>query len=340
MRAGRVLGVAVALMGLGAGAVAAQAPEGLGGTIVVLNKRSATADFVDVASGDVVRTVATGSGPHELVVSSDGRTAVGTDYGGQGAGGATLTVFDVAAARRTATIPLGRFTRPHGIAWLPGDEHVAVTSESTGNVVVVHVGAGRIDQAIPTEAGGSHMLAVTADGETIWTGDMGAHTVTELSRSSGRKVRSFPAPNQPEAVNVTPDGSRVFAGSNATGRVTAWDTETGRATTVAEGFAWPYRVFLTPGVEQIVIPDLGNQRLRFFDGDDYTELGSIDFAGQGPQGLVLHEDGRHLFLSLSAANRIAIVDVHAREVVGYLPVSGQGPDGIGWSRVTVERSGH
>jgi DNA-binding beta-propeller fold protein YncE len=72
---------------------------------------------------------------------------------------------------------------------------------------------------------------------------------------------------------------------------------------------------------------------RFFDGDDYTELGRIPFPGEGPQGLVLHPDGRHLFLSLSAAGRIAIVDIEAREVVGYLP-AGLGPDGIGYSALS------
>jgi len=299
----------------------------LTGTVVVANKGEATVSFIDVATARVVGTAPTGPGPHELIVSADGRTAVVTDYGG---GSSTLTVLDVPRARRTGTIDLPGHNRPHGIAFLPGDSLVAVTSEAAGAVIVVHVGKGTIVELLETEAGGSHMLGVTADGMTIWTGDMSSNTVTELSRRTGAKVRSLEAPAQPEAVNVTPDGTRVFAGSNATGRVTAWTTADGRAATVGEGFGWPYRVFLTPGVDQILIPDLRNEVLRFFDGDDYTELGRIPFPGEGPQGLVLHPDGRHLFLSLSAAGRIAIVDIEAREVVGYLP-AGLGPDGIGYS---------
>jgi len=301
------------------------------GTVVVANKGEATASFIDVATARVIGTAATGPGPHELVVSSDGRTAVVTDYGG---GSSTLTVLDVPGARRTGTIDLPGHNRPHGIAYLPGDSLVAVTSEAAGAVIVVHLARGEIVERIDTEAGGSHMLGATADGMTIWTGDMSSNTVTELSRRTGGKVRSFDAPAQPEAVIVTPDGSRVFAGSNGTGRVTAWTTADGRASTVAEGFSWPYRVFLTPGVDQILIPDLRNEVLRFFDGDDYTELGRISFPGEGPQGLILHPDGRHLFLSLSAAGRIAIVDIETREVVGYLP-AGVGPDGIGYSPVVI-----
>jgi DNA-binding beta-propeller fold protein YncE len=325
------LAVQVALAAAIGSPLSAQTPDDLSGTVIVLNKQGGTASFVDLATRTVVGTAPTGPGPHELVVTGDGRVAVGTDYGGQ-----TLTVFDIASASVIRTIDLGRYTRPHGIVFLPGDSLVAVTSESTGTVVIVRVDDGEIVEALGTNAQGSHMVAATADGRTLWTGDIGSHTVTELVRGAGAPVRALPAPEQPEAVNVTPSGDRVFAGSNATGRVTAWTTLDGTATTVAEGFGWPYRIFLTPDVARILVPDLRNEVLRFFDGDSYRELGRIDFAEEGPQGLFLHPDGRHLFLSLSTANRIAIVDIEARRVVGYLP-AGAGPDGIVYSPRSVSR---
>jgi DNA-binding beta-propeller fold protein YncE len=305
-------------------------PEGLTGTVVVVNKQGNDASFIDLATGRIVATAPTGEGPHELVVSPDGGTAVATDY----AGGNSLTVFDIASGRRVRTIDLAAHPRPHGISFMPGGEVVAVTSEASQSVVLVRVSDGEIVADISTDAQGSHMLAVTADGSRIWTGDIGSNTVSELDVDAGTKVRAFDAPAAPEAVNVTPDGGRVFAGSNDTGRVTAFDTSDGSATLLADGFAWPYRIFLTPGVEQIIIPDLGNETLRFFDGETYEELGRIDFPGEAPQGLILHPDGRHLFQSLSGAGRIAVVDIRSREVVGYLP-AGSGPDGIGYSRVTV-----
>ena len=322
------------ILGLTASYACAQdgPPAGLTGTVVVVNKQGNDASFIDLESGVIVATAPTGTGPHELVVSPDGRLAVVTNYGSSRAN--TLTVFDIASASTVRTIDLGRFTRPHGIAFMPDEDVVAVTSESTGNVVLVRVSDGRVLTNISTDARGSHMLGVTADGKSIWTGDMGSDTVSRLSVSDGAKVTSFPAPATPEAINVSPDGSRVFAGSNETGRVTAFDARDGAPTLVADGFGWPYRVFLTPGVGQIIIPDMRRETLRFFDGDNYEELGSINFPSEGPQGLILHPDGRHLFLSLSRGNRIAVVDIESREVIGHLP-TGAGPDGIGYSAVRV-----
>lgn len=312
---------------------AAQATAGLAGTVIVANKQGGDASFVDLASGRIVATAPTGAGPHELVVSSDGRVAVVTDYGAQ-QGGNTLTVLDVPGARVARTIDLGTWTRPHGIVFLPGDSLVAVTSETRGAVVLVRIADGAVVDSLATDARGSHMVAVTADGQRFYTGDMGSATVTELSAASGGKVRSFPTAPSPEAVNVTPGGDRVFVGSNDEGTVSVIETDTGRRREIAEGFGWPYRMFLTPDAGQLIVPDLRGEVVRFFDGTTYEELGRIDFAGAAPQGLTLHGDGRHLFLSLSAEDRIAVVDLERREVVGYLP-AGSGPDGIGYSALTV-----
>ena len=332
---GAVAWTVLALLTCPAVPAEAQAPPGLSGTIVVANKQAATATFIDLESGRIVGTVPTGQGPHELLVSSDGRRAVVTDYGGQG-GGRTLTVLDVASASLERTIELGDFRRPHGAAFLPGDTVVAVTAEASRAVVLVQVTDGEIVGVLETGAEGSHMVAATADGAWLYTGDIGSGTVSELDRRRLVKTRSFEAAPQPEAITVSPDGGRVFVGSNSEGTVSEIRTDDGRRREIADGFGWPYRIFLTPGVEQILVPDLSRQELRFFDGASYEELGRLDFAGGGPQGLTLHPNGRHLFLSLSAEGRIAIVDVHERSVVGYLP-AGDSPDGIGYSPLTVSR---
>ena len=64
------------------------------GRLVVLNKAEATASLIDLASGEIVATMDTGDGPHEVSVHPDGRWAVAADYGGQQAG-ATLSVLDL-----------------------------------------------------------------------------------------------------------------------------------------------------------------------------------------------------------------------------------------------------
>lgn len=328
MRRPFVLFLAIALAG--PKPVEAAQVQGLTGTLIVTNKGPATATIIDVATGEALATLPTGNGPHEVVLSKDGRIAVITDYGGGGGPGSTLTVIDVPGKRVVRTIALGQYTRPHGIVYLPGDSLVAVTSESTQNVVVVAVASGEIRKAISTQRQGSHMVAVTADGRRAWTGDIGSNTVSELDIPSGAYIRSISVPAQPEAINVTPDGSEVWVGSNQTAKVSVVNTATGAVTTAAEGVSWPYRVLFTPDLSTVILPDLRNHDVRFLDRLTRRELSRLSLAGAGPQGVTMAPDGRYLFESLSQQARVVVIDMRTRQIVGYIP-AGQTPDGIAYT---------
>ena len=313
-----------------AGPVVASAQvAGLSGTLVVTNKGPSTATIIDVASGRALATLPTGQGPHEVVLSRDGRVAVVTDYGAQGPGGNTLTVIDVPGLRVARTIELGQYRRPHGIVFLPGDSLVAVTSESTGNVVIVNVAAGVVRSAIPTTQNGSHMVAVVGDGSLMYTGNIGSNSVSELDGRTGKFVRLWQVPAQPEAINVTPDGSEVWVGSNATGLVSVLDPKTGTVSTAAEGVSWPYRVLFSPDRRFTFLPDLRNEELRFLDRASRRELSRLQFPQGGPQGITITPDGKYILQSLSRQARVAVIDVATRAVVGHIP-AGDTPDGIAY----------
>ncbi len=313
----------------------AQLP-GLTGTIVVTNKGPSTATLVDAATGATIATLPTGHGPHEIVVSRDGRTAVVTDYGTGPAPGSTLTVLDLPGKRVALTIPLMQYTRPHGIAMLPGDSLVAVTSEAAQAVLVVHVATGEVRRVARTARAGSHMVGVAADGRRAWTGDIGSNTVTELDLVTGQAIRSIDVPAQPEAINVTPDGREAWVGSNATGRVSVVDAASGTVGSAAEGFGWPYRVLFTPDGATVLLPDYRGEELRFVDRATKRELGRLRFPGGGPQGITLTPDGRTALLSLSAQGKVVAIDVAARRVVGEVGV-GETPDGVGFSTRVIAR---
>jgi len=308
----------------------AQVPEGYEGTLVVLNKNSHDATFIDLASGEIVATLPTGRGPHELIITSDGRWAIGTDYNG----GNSLTVFDVPAAEVVRTIDLSDYQRPHGIVFLPGEEQVLVTSEGSRNLVVVDFHSGEIDTVIPTRPHSSHMVAIAADGETAFTVNGSSNSVSVVDMNSASLARDYPVPDRPEAINTNKSGSEIWVGSNDNEVVTVLDADTGTQLAQWDGFSWPYRVLFTDDERMVVMPDLGNESLRFFDAQGKQELDRMQLTGSRPQGVVLHPNDRTLFLSLSAEDRVAVIDIETREILGYYP-TGSSPDGIGYSALVV-----
>ena len=314
------------------GRLAAQSDDGRTDTLVVLNKSAATATFIDVASGTTVATLPTGRGPHELAITTDGRWAVSTDY----SGGNSLTVFDIENVSVERTIDLSEYPRPHGAFFLRGDSILAVTSEGTQNVVLVHPLRGEIVAVIGTGAAGSHMVAVTGDGSTLYTGNIQAGTVSRLDVASGSKTGTFDVPAQPEAITVSRDGSEVWVGSNAEGVVSVVDTETGGVDSRLSGFEWPYRILIVEEQGLVVIPDLGGSVVRFVDYESRSDICALELPGQGPQGVALTHDQGTLFLSLSQAGQVAVIDLSSRQIVRRIE-AGPSPDGIGWSPLVVRR---
>jgi len=190
--------------------------------------------------------------------------------------------------------------------------------------------------AISTDVGGSHMVAVTGDGRTLYTGDMQSGTVSRLDVESRSKVRSYEVPAQPEAITVSRDGSQVWVGSNAEGFVSVVDTDTGEVDSRLSGFQWPYRILILEERDLVVIPDLRRSVVRFVEYGARSDLGTLDLPGEGPQGVALNGDRSVLFLSLSGVGQIAVIDLESREVVRRLD-AGPTPDGIGWSPLVVGR---
>jgi YVTN family beta-propeller protein len=312
-------------------ALAAQGVSTEAGTLVVVNKQANTANVIDVASGEMVATLPTGRGPHEAAISSDGRWAVVTDY----SGGNSLTVIDIAQPAVARTVDLSQYPRPHGIAFLPGDSLVAVTSEASQNVVFVRVADGAIAGAISTGQSGSHMLALVGSGRWIYTSN-GAGTVSQLDVVNRTRTRILDVAPRLEAITVTRDGREVWVGSNERGTVSVVNTETGTVADVIPDFDWPYRILITPDNRLAIIPDLDLHTVRFFDRRTKRELGAMAMPGAGPQGLTLGPDGRTLYLSLSQQNRVAVIDVETREVLRYIE-TGSGPDGVVFSRLVSRR---
>ncbi len=313
--------VSVLLMGAGFRALSAQ-------TLVVLNKSAATATLLDLASGEIVATIPVGAGPHEAVVSKNGRWAVAANYG-QRTGGNTLSVIDIPGRKVVRTIDLGEYTRPHGLAFLPGDSIVAVTSETAMAVVLVRLGDGKVLRSLSTDAEGSHMLALVSDGSVVYTSNLRDGTISEIDVATGAMKRLINTPPQPEAIGVTPSGSELWVGSNTDGTFTVIDVASGATRGTITGFGFPYRVLFTPDERLAIMPDFRGNQLRIVNRETLEELKRFDFPGGGPQGVTLSGDGKTLYLSLARAGQVVAIDLESLEEIRRYDV-GPTPDGIGW----------
>ncbi len=329
------LGAALAMLGSpggGSGTLLAQEP--ITGTLVVTDKGGNTASIIDIGSRQNLATLPTGSGPHEVAVSHDGRWAVATNYGTRISGN-SLTEIDKVGRSVTHTIDLREYERPHGAFFLPGDSIVAVTSEATRSVVLVRLADGEIVATIPTDQDVSHMITTMTGDGLAYTSNLRSGTITELNISERRRLRILDVAPQPEGIQVTPDGGEVWVASNTRGTVSVVNAASGEIEAVFENFSFPYRIAFTPDGRLAVVPDLRKDEIRVFDTATRTEVGKIEVAGAGPMGLIIPHN-RTAFVSLRNHDTVAMIDLISLSVVAELP-TGFRPDGVGYSELTLVR---
>lgn len=298
--------------------------------LVVVNKDESTVSVVSVETGATLITLPTGTGPHETAVSPDGKWAVVTDYGSQ-AGGSTLTVVDLAALKVARTIDLGVYRRPHGIVFLPDNRRVAVTSETSGVVLLVDVAGGQVAGTRPTTQELSHMVVVAADGRRAFTANLRSGSISSIDLTGG-DARVLPVSTQTEAIGMAPDASQVWVGSNDQGTVSVVDASAWRVTHALNVGGQPYRIVFSPDGRRVLVTTPRSDEVWLFDAATRKELGRVRTPGSAggpgqPFGVAWGRDGTRAFITLRAARQVAVLDVDRMAVIRHLN-TGEGPDGI------------
>jgi len=302
--------------------------------LVVVNKDASTVSIISVESGTALATLPTGSGPHEVAASGDGRWAVVTDYGAQQPG-SSLTVVDLVSLRVARTIDLGSYRRPHGIVFLPDHRTVAVTSEINGVVVLVDVTSGQITGTRPTSGQVSHMIGVASDGRRAFTANIRSGDISAVDLVSG-DPRTLPVSTQTEALGVAPDAGQVWVGSNDQGTVTVVRTSAWRVVDTLRVGGQPYRIVFSPDGRRVLVTTPQSDEVWLFDAESRREIGRVKTpAGSGgpgqPFGVAWRPDGKGAYVTLRGAAQVAVLDLEKLSVAGYI-AAGQGPDGIAFAR--------
>lgn len=301
--------------------------------LVVVHKDVSTVGIYSLADGVAAAVLPTGNGPHEVAVSADGKLAVVTDYGAQ-QGGTTLTVIDIDAGTVARTISLP-YERPHGAQFLPDHRTVAVSAERDGLVLLVNATTGDVVSTHPTTQRTSHMVALSPDGKTAYTANIGdgSLSIVPLDGSPPFVVR---VSTQTEAIAVSPDGRSAWLGSNNTGKVFVVDLTSRRVVDSAQTAGWPYRIAFTPDSRLAIVTNPQRDEVQLIDARTRAlritvKVGSGDGSAQ-PFGIAVAPSGDRAWITLRGSGEVVELGLpDGRILRRFATGSGTGPDGIGYA---------
>lgn len=321
--------------------------HGQEGTLIILNKSDHTASLLDLASRNIVATLPTGTAPHEVAVSPDGRIAVVANYGTGPQPGNSLTVLDLPGRKRVSDIDLGNFKRPHGIAWA-GKNTVAVTVEANRALLVVDVVSGTIVRTVETDQNVSHMVVLSNDRSRAFVANIGSGSLTVIDLLQGERIRTIPTGAGAEGIDITPDGREVWVTNRSANTVSVIDAASLDIIATLESSSFPIRAKVTPDGRHMLVSNAQSGDVAVFDARTKKEVRRIKmefspvldadqrlFGNQFgkspvPVGILIDPSGTFAFIANTQADIVTMVDLQEWKVVDRLK-AGREPDGMGFS---------
>ncbi len=309
--------------------------------LLVLAKRDNMLLIVHPSNLKVLARVPVGNDPHEVIASTDGKTAYVSNYG-SGAYN-TLAVVDLVAQKALPSIDLGPLRGPHGLTFVGGKTWF--TAEAAKAIGSYDPATKSVDWILGTGQNRTHMIYVSPDMKLIVTTNVSSGTVSIIEKTVGRG----PGPGGPmgaprgdwneavvrvgngsEGFDVSPDGKEIWVANAGDGTVSIIEVASKQVTqTVAADVGGANRLKFTPDGKLALISSLRGSDVTVIDTATRKTVKRIA-VGHGAAGILMEPDGARAFVACSPDGYVAVIDLHSMEVVGRIE-AGHEPDGLAWA---------
>ncbi|HEY6978881.1 MAG TPA: YncE family protein [Chitinophagaceae bacterium] len=310
-------------------------------SLLALSKTDHTLAIVDPVALNVIARIPVGSDPHEVIASSDGKTAYVTIYGGGSLH--ELNVIDLVAQKPLTNVDTRPLFGPHGLTFVNGKAwFTAEGSKAVGSYDPI---SGKIDWSMGTGEDRTHMIYVTADAKKIYTTNVSSGTVSILMDTLIQPGRMAPPGARPhedwiqtivptargsEGFDVSPDSNELWTASSEDGTISIIDLRAKKlATKIDAKVTGANRLKFTPDGKMVFISSLQSGELIIYDAKSRKEIKRLKI-GRGAAGILMDPDGSRVFVACSADNYVAVIDIKTLEVARHFDVGGM-PDGLAWA---------
>src|SRR5215471_19294040 len=287
--------------------------------LLALSKRGHTLAIVDPASWKVLARVPVGNDPHEVIASSDGKTAYVSNYGGGAFN--TLAVVDLVSQKAFQQIDLGPLRGPHGLAFAGGK--VWFTAEAAKALGSYDPAKQKVDFILGTGQDRTHMIFVSEDQKRIVTTNVSSGTVSIIDKSPPpvppqappNNAQGTPPPgpmgpgggdweetvvrvgNGPEGFDVSPDGKEIWVANAQDGTISIINSASKTVTdTLNANVQSANRLKFTPDGARVFVAGLRMESVGVFDALTHKELKEIK-VGHGAAGIQMQPDGSRVFIA-------------------------------------------
>ena len=307
------------------------------GLLLVANKGDRTLSIINPTTGAPVAAVAEdGITGHEVVASADGKLAFVPIFGNSGVGkpgtdGSLIRIIDLKKSVVVGTVDFGKGVRPHCAVIGPKNKLLYVTTELENTISIIDPRTFKIIGSIPTGQTESHMLAITSDGKTGYTANVGPGTVSVLDLEKKEVRKIIPISKNTQRISISPDDKWVFTADQTKPQIVVIDTAKDEVVKWIELPGTGYGTAVTPDGHWLVVALNTINQVGLVDLKTMKLTHVLDVP-KSPQEVLIRPDGAVAYVSCDASQQVAVIDLKAIKVEKLIAV-GKGADGLAWAAI-------
>jgi YVTN family beta-propeller protein len=311
--------------------------------LVASNTEDDTVSIVDLKTLAVEATLRLDATPEHMALSPDGALLA---VGNIAAGSVSL----VSLAERREVARVAGFIEPHNLTFSPDGTLIYVANLGADHISVLDVAkaavVNEISVAEPTplavagddasaEFQGIVNVTRTVDGRLGFAAHGEGNTLAVIDLPSQRKVKDIQLGELPWRAYATADGRYMLVPNNGDRSVSVVSTASLEVVATLPGAADMTGVNAGWSDTTAFVISRGEDKAVILDLVGMTGAGEISLPGT-PETGVTTPDGKKLYVALSEAGKVAVIDTRARKVIKMIDGVGEEP----WGATMVGAGGY
>jgi YVTN family beta-propeller protein len=308
-----------------------QTPQPTRGLLLVSHSAALEVALIDISTQQVLVTLPTAAGPHEITVSRDRSLAYISDTGTGpvGANGNSVVVLDLKARRLLKTFTACE--RPHDTRLSRDGRLLWVACAPMKAVLELDATTGAIRKTWDTGLDGGWFVEVTPDERKLYVPHLEGKALTVIDRETG-SIRQLLSGTTQFGVTISPNGRELWVSDADQNRISIVDTSNDRVRAtvtlgaLVKGQMSFSRLRFTPNGKRVVV--VQGPRFLVIDATRFSTLWALDMRHEG-KVVTVSGDSRHAFVSHPGNDRVSAIDLLNRRIENTFVV-GKQPDGLAW----------
>ncbi|MBI4388787.1 MAG: beta-propeller fold lactonase family protein, partial [Nitrospinae bacterium] len=272
--------------------------ESLGGEVWVANMKGANVQVIDADSGQIVKTIPTGAGAHNITFSPDGKVAFIANMGTN-----SITIIDAVSKEKLADVVAG--AKAHDVAVSPDGKTAVACNVGAGNITFIDVASRQAVHTLPT--GEKPLTAVfSPGGRQVYVVNAGPANITVVDMNTRQIARTLPGAKGAMAIRATDDWGLLWLTAPEENKLLLMNPRTGAVEDSVDVPGEPHGLALSPDGKTAYVGQRGLNQISMIDIASRKIVKSTPL-GKRPDMIAVSSDGKSVFVAIRDENQLAFV---------------------------------